>query len=66
MNTPVTGVTSPENNTSYDAGRALKPVLVRLENIVATTATRKRIEDRVRELNRTLEDCGAPFRMRLL
>jgi hypothetical protein len=54
------------NKESYDAAAMLKPIIVRLENIPATPQNRKQIEDRIRDLNRILEESGTPFRLRLL
>jgi hypothetical protein len=44
----------------------VKSVVVRLDNVAATGPNRRRIEERVRRLNRSLEESGTPFRLRLL
>lgn len=65
MSTPVTAGDLPQEQ-SYDAALAVKPIIVRLENMPATTRNRKHFQDRIRELNRILEESGTPFRLRLL
>jgi hypothetical protein len=65
MSTPVTAAALSQND-AHDVAPALKPIIVRLEKIPATTHNRKHVEDRIRELNRILEDSGNPFQLRLL
>jgi hypothetical protein len=65
MKMPIRLAAASEDN--YEGtGTALKPIIVRLENILATGLNRKHIQDRLRELNRTLEETGTPFHIRLL
>ena len=44
----------------------IRPVVLRLENIPATTANMARVGARIRDLNHLLEASGTPFRLRLL
>jgi len=48
------------------ANTAANTILVQLTNLFATVETRKRIEERVRALNRKFEESGTSFRLRLL
>ena len=45
---------------------SLTQIIVRLDNVPATGENRRRLWGRVRELNRSLEESGTPFRVRLL
>ena len=65
MNRHFTAAASRQSGAN-DAGPAVKPIIVRLEKILATTPNRKHIQHRLQELNRILEDAGTPFRIRLL
>jgi hypothetical protein len=48
------------------SARAAQPFVLRLDQLPSTPQIRKRIEDRLRALNRRLELSGTPFRLRLL
>ena len=65
MDTSVTAAALPQRE-SYDGAKTVRPVIVRLEKLPATTHNRKHVQDRIRELNRILEESGTPFRLRLL
>ena len=43
-----------------------QPVVIRLDDVPATAESRMRILERVQRLNRSLEESGTPFRLRLL
>ena len=45
---------------------AAHPFVLRLDRVLATAENRYRISERVRRLNRALEESGTPFRLRLL
>jgi hypothetical protein len=45
---------------------AAQPVVLRLDSVPATAENRYRISERVRRLNRALEESGTPFRLRVL
>jgi hypothetical protein len=45
---------------------AAQPFVLRLDGVAATAESRYRISERVRRLNRALEESGTPFRLRLL
>lgn len=63
MNTPAATTALPRKS---GAVQPATPIIVRLEKIPATTRNRKHVEDRVRQLNRILDDFGVPLRLRLL
>ena len=46
--------------------RLAQPIVVRLDSVPVTADSRRRILERVDRLNRSLEDSGTPFRLRLL
>jgi hypothetical protein len=56
---------SARRNGSGEESSA-QPVLIRLDTVPATVENRLRILERVRRLNRSLEELGTPFRLRLL
>lgn len=63
MNTPAATTALPRKSGTVQPAT---PIIVRLEKIPATTRNRKHVEDRVRQLNRILDDFGVPLRLRLL
>ena len=70
MNTQTVSVSSSEHvgpqqhsDTREDPGQ---PFILRLDSVPATAENRSRIGERVRLLNRALEESGTPFRLRLL
>ena len=66
MKTPVSAEAASPQKNPYDDVPDVKPIIVRLENMPASARTRKHIQDRVRQLNRALDESGTPFRLRLL
>jgi hypothetical protein len=44
----------------------LQPLILRLDDVPATGENRVRLLERIRRLNRSLEESGTPFRLRLL
>jgi hypothetical protein len=52
-------------NGSAEKGR-LQGLVLRLDSVPETPENRARISERVRVLNRALEESGTPFRLRLL
>jgi hypothetical protein len=65
MSTPLTASALTQNKPN-GAAPVAEAIIVRLENIPASPANRKDVEDRIRKLNRDLEHSGTPFRVRLL
>ena len=52
--------------TAMRASDLAQHVVLRLEDVPATVENRCRISERVRLLNRALEESGTPLRLRLL
>lgn len=63
-------IQSAQNGTfrrnSSEDDRPAQAVVVRLDSVPVTADSRRRILERVDRLNRSLEDSGTPFRLRLL
>jgi hypothetical protein len=70
MTTQAVAGLSPQNVSAHSNSSGhecpAQPVLVRLDTVPDTKENRLRILDRVQRLNRSLEESGTPFRLRLL
>jgi hypothetical protein len=55
-----------EHRNGSECDCVVKPVLIRLNEVPATVSNRRRLAERVRRLNRSLEESGTPFRLRVL
>ncbi len=56
--------TAQDHRASRNLGAA--PFLVRLDGVPATDENRHRISERIRRLDRALQESGMPFQLRLL
>ena len=70
MTTQAVSVMSFQNGSTHRNGsgseNSTQPVIVRLDAVPATADNQLRIVERVRRLNRALEESGTPLRLRLL
>jgi hypothetical protein len=65
VSVPRSAYAGPRQHSEISESPA-EPFILRLDSVPATAENRYRIREHVRHLNRSLEESGTPFRLRLL